>query len=290
MKHYPLPRKNLASSAIIVANGQFPTHPVPLSLLETGVPVVCCDGALRKLLKAKVMPTVVIGDCDSLSEQDRQQYASMICRIAEQESNDLTKAVRYCVEQGWKDLVILGATGGREDHTIANISLLADYLDITREVWMVSDYGVMNAISEEATFESFPGQQVSIFSIEPAPMSSEPEIRLYRCRLHQLVASYIKRIVKRYFYVACIGQNDCLPYIQRDCLSHLPLLKKWNIIPETYSLKFVSAIFWKVVLLKSKPIAIPGALIQKSEFLTSANICLNTTASLIARDPLLRLK
>ena len=173
MKHYPLPRKNLASSAIIVSNGQFPTHPVPLSLLGTGVPVVCCDGALRKLLKAKVMPTVVIGDCDSLSEQDRQQYASMICRIAEQESNDLTKAVRYCVEQGWKDLVILGATGGREDHTIANISLLADYLDITREVWMVSDYGVMNAISEEATFESFPGQQVSIFSIEPAPMSSE---------------------------------------------------------------------------------------------------------------------
>ncbi|WAW06098.1 thiamine diphosphokinase [Oxalobacter formigenes] len=173
MKHYPLPRKNLRPDAIIVANGQFPTHPVPLSLLETGAPVVCCDGALKKLLNANVMPTIVIGDCDSLSEQDRIQYASMICRITEQESNDLTKAVRYCVEQGWKDLVILGATGGREDHTIANISLLADYLDITREVWMVSDYGVMNAISEEATFESWPGQQVSIFSIEQAPMSSE---------------------------------------------------------------------------------------------------------------------
>ena len=179
MRHYLLPRKNLTPDAIIVANGQFPTHPVPLSLLETGGPVVCCDGALKKLLNANVMPTIVIGDCDSLSEQDRIQYASMICRITEQESNDLTKAVRYCVEQGWKDLVILGATGGREDHTIANISLLADYLDITREVWMVSDYGVMNAISEEATFESWPGQQVSIFSIEQAPMSRETLISLF---------------------------------------------------------------------------------------------------------------
>lgn len=48
MRHYLLPRKNLTPDAIIVANGQFPTHPVPLSLLETGGPVVCCDGAIEK--------------------------------------------------------------------------------------------------------------------------------------------------------------------------------------------------------------------------------------------------
>ena len=173
MKHYPLPETIATPDAVIVANGNFPTHPLPLSLLETGAPVVCCDGALGKLLKAGVMPTIIIGDCDSLSVQDFERYASMICRVAEQESNDLTKAVRYCIEQGWKDLVILGATGKREDHTIANISLLADYLDITRDVLMVSDYGVMNAIGGDATFESFPGQQVSIFSIEQAPMSSD---------------------------------------------------------------------------------------------------------------------
>lgn len=173
MKHYPLPESLAAADAVIVANGDFPKHPLPLSLLGTGLPIVCCDGALRKLLDAKVMPTIVIGDCDSLSEQERNQYAHMICRITEQESNDLTKAVRHCIAQGWKNLIILGATGKREDHTIANISLLADYLDITNDVWMVSDYGVMNAISRDATFESWPGQQVSVFSIDQQPMSSE---------------------------------------------------------------------------------------------------------------------
>lgn len=173
MKYYSLPQTHIPADAVIVANGNFPGHAIPLSLLGTGAPVVCCDGALGKLLGAGIMPTIVVGDCDSLSEHDRQQYASMICRVPEQESNDLTKAVRYCLEQGWKDLIILGATGRREDHTIANISLLADYIDMTGEVWMVSDYGVMNAISEDATFESYPGQQVSIFAIEQAPMSSE---------------------------------------------------------------------------------------------------------------------
>ena len=173
MKHYPLPEMPCNADAVIVANGNFPTHPIPLSLLKTGLPIVCCDGALKKLLGADVLPTVIVGDCDSLSGQELQQYASMICRVTEQDSNDLTKAVRYCIEQGWKDLVILGATGKREDHTIANISLLADYLDMAGEVWMVSDFGMMNAISEDTTFDSWPGQQVSIFSIEQAPMSSE---------------------------------------------------------------------------------------------------------------------
>ena len=53
------------------------------------------------------------------------------------------------------------------------MAINSELVGLPREVWMVSDYGVMNAISEEATFESWPGQQVSIFSIEQAPMSSE---------------------------------------------------------------------------------------------------------------------
>lgn len=173
MKHYPLSETTCKADAVIVANGNFPIHPIPLSYLKTGLPIVCCDGALQKLLGANIMPTIIVGDCDSLSEQDLQQYAPMICRVAEQDSNDLTKAVRYCIGHGWKDLVILGATGKREDHTIANISLLADYLDMAGEVRMVSDYGMINAIDEDATFESWPGQPVSIFSIDRKPMSSE---------------------------------------------------------------------------------------------------------------------
>ena len=173
MKLYPLAEADITASAVIVANGNFPVHPVPLSFLKNKIPVVCCDGAVRKLLTIGRMPTVIVGDCDSLSEKEKLQYASIIHKISEQDTNDLTKAVRYCLAQGWKDLIILGATGRREDHTIANISLLADYIDIAGEVWMLSDYGVMNAIREDATFEGYPGQQVSIFSIEKKPMSCE---------------------------------------------------------------------------------------------------------------------
>ena len=42
-------------------------------------------------------------------------------RVAEQETNDLDKAIRLCRERGWGDLVVVGATGLREDHAIGNV-------------------------------------------------------------------------------------------------------------------------------------------------------------------------
>ena len=48
----------------------------------------------------------------------------MIVHVTEQETNDLNKAFRYCLANGWTDIVILGATGKREDHTLGNIGLL----------------------------------------------------------------------------------------------------------------------------------------------------------------------
>ena len=54
-------------------------------------------------------------------------YTALIHRETEQETNDLSKAFRYCLKRGWKKLFILGATGKREDHTMGNISLLSDY-------------------------------------------------------------------------------------------------------------------------------------------------------------------
>jgi len=70
------------------------------------------------------------------------------------------------VERGYKDLVILGATGKREDHTIGNISLLAEYARLANVI-MITDYGEIYPVLETTAFKSSPGQYVSIFSIDP---------------------------------------------------------------------------------------------------------------------------
>lgn len=151
---------------IVLADGDFPTSEHALGILESGLPIVCCDGAVDKLDAYGLEPMAVVGDCDSMSELSAQRFAPIIHRDPDQDTNDLTKAVAFCVDSNFEQLTILGATGGREDHTLGNISLLLEYLPQI-DVRMVSDYGEFRAIDRTTTLPCRVGDQVSIFNIDP---------------------------------------------------------------------------------------------------------------------------
>ena len=85
---------------VILAAGDFPTHEVPLRALREADFVVCCDSAYEQWLVFSVQysvttPFVVIGDGDSLSEDDRRQLGDRWIHVAEQDYNDLHKAMAY---------------------------------------------------------------------------------------------------------------------------------------------------------------------------------------------------
>lgn len=164
MKKYVLPTISDIADTVVLANGQYPAHPIPLTILEQAKYIVCCDGAVNQLSRYNIEPSAIVGDCDSLSDTKKQKYKSIIFRNSDQETNDLTKAVQFCLKNNRKEITILGATGKRDDHTIGNISLLSEYVDLV-SVNMITDYGVFTPIKETAMFESFLGQQVSLFSM-----------------------------------------------------------------------------------------------------------------------------
>ncbi|GHT66110.1 thiamine pyrophosphokinase [Bacteroidia bacterium] len=157
VQHYP---------TVVLADGDFPTGSDALQALREAKNIVCCDGAVTELLHANLLPTAIVGDMDSLPNELQQRFANITHRITEQENNDLTKAVHFCVAQGMKQITVLGATGKREDHTVGNISLLAKYAYLA-DIQMITNYGVFVAISKSAELESFAGQQVSIFALQP---------------------------------------------------------------------------------------------------------------------------
>lgn len=154
------------NTTIIVADGDFPVHEIPLGYLKNAGRIICCDGGAENLIKAGFIPDAIVGDMDSLDISIAGRFHDRIFRNADQETNDLTKAVSWCSDRGYKDLVILGATGGREDHTIGNISLLAEYA-LTLNVRMATDTGMLLPLMRSSVVPSFPGQQVSIFSLNP---------------------------------------------------------------------------------------------------------------------------
>jgi len=151
---------------VILANGQYPTHVVPVRYLAEADLIVCCDGAAEKLVSHGLEPGIITGDLDSVSPELKRKYKSILVQDDDQETNDLTKAVKWCVSQGIKEIAILGATGIREDHTLGNISLLADYNRDLKAI-MLTDTGSFRVFDRTVTIESFPGQQVSLFSLDP---------------------------------------------------------------------------------------------------------------------------
>ncbi len=171
MKKYSLPDKNQQIETVILANGVFPSHSIPLSILNNCQYLVCCDGAVNNLIKTEKEPNVIVGDCDSLSDENLIRYSDIMHRIAEQDTNDLTKAVQYCIQQNKRKITILGATGKREDHTIANVSLLCEYMQ-EADVEMITDYGVFIAINKDSILESYPKQQVSLFCMDQQPITT----------------------------------------------------------------------------------------------------------------------
>lgn len=152
---------------IILANGDFPTHPTPLGLLRSGLRIVCCDGAAQKLISSGIVPAVIIGDMDSLDPELQEIYSERIIRVSSQEANDLTKAFIHTLTLQPSKIYILGATGFREDHTLGNISLLSQYHQNTLTgIEMITDTGRFIPISKTHTFQVPAGSSVSVFSLD----------------------------------------------------------------------------------------------------------------------------
>lgn len=150
--------------AVILANGEFPSHPKPLNELLNAPLLVCCDGAIEKLESLAITPNALVGDLDSVKEHLKRKYESILSYDPDQNTNDLTKAVKWCINHRVKNIVIVGATGKREDHTLGNIGLLCKFARMGVNVTMLTDTGILQPLLASTRIDSYAGQQVSIFS------------------------------------------------------------------------------------------------------------------------------
>ena len=159
--------------AVILANGDYPSSPLPLKVLNEAPYVVCCDGGADEYIAKGHLPDIIIGDGDSLSEENRLKHADLLHHNPDQETNDQTKAVQFLLSEGKKRIAIVGATGKREDHTIGNISLLMEYTRMGVDARIYTDYGVFVPCKDICLFECREGCSVSIFNFTAKGLKSE---------------------------------------------------------------------------------------------------------------------
>ena len=159
------------AKTVILAHGDFPRRDGPSwRLLVSAKRVVACDGAATAYRRRfGRWPDVIVGDLDSLKARPR---GVEVVEVAEQETNDLEKAMALCRARKWRDVVIVGATGRREDHTLGNI-----FRALAAGVPIVTERGVFHPVCGAASFRTRPDAGVSVFAPDPATRMTSKGLR-----------------------------------------------------------------------------------------------------------------
>lgn len=153
--------------------------------------LIAADRGLEFFLDYLILPDVVIGDFDSLSEDGKNflemqnediPYGGMlewklqkgegkvveVVRLRpEKDDSDTQSAMNYAIQNGAKEIVILGVTGNRVDHLMANFGLLILAQKQDTEVALADRYNYMKRIPSGTILkkaEQF-GKYVSFFPL-----------------------------------------------------------------------------------------------------------------------------
>jgi len=150
----------MTESILVVANGEPPSPSLLQRLIQTHAYLVAVDGGLKSCLEAKLEPQLLIGDFDSVTDEERRQFSHIRqIHTPDQNKSDLEKTLSYLFDSGAKTITVCGAIGKRLDHTLTNICLLSRYPD---KVKFETDHESCFALTKSSVIKCHVGQILSL--------------------------------------------------------------------------------------------------------------------------------
>ena len=123
----------------IIANGIIQDYAATAKKLAQTDYIIACDGGLRHAMAMGRVPHCLIGDLDSAPTAQitycREQGVQIIPYPPAKDETDLELALAHAVAKNPAAITILGALGGRFDHALGNVHVLAQAQDIATELW-----------------------------------------------------------------------------------------------------------------------------------------------------------
>ena len=125
--------------------------------------VIAADAGLCYLEQCGIAADLVIGDFDSINALPA--HPNTMALNPEKDDTDMLAAVREGIKAGYSVFHIYCGTGGRIDHTIANLQVLSYLAQNGMQGYLFDKDSVMTAITnQKITFDKIPSGYISVFS------------------------------------------------------------------------------------------------------------------------------
>lgn len=115
--------------AVVFANGDIADYGEVTRWLRDDDFRIAADGGARHMEALGLRPDVIVGDLDSIDSvllaRLQEEGAEVERHPAAKDATDLELAIARAVKDGAKEVLLIGALGGRLDQTLANLLILA---------------------------------------------------------------------------------------------------------------------------------------------------------------------
>lgn len=161
----------MMNRALILANGEWEGDQTYFQSIRDQVDtLVCADGGADYAFQLGLTPDRIFGDLDSIDKEVKEKYESMGMQFVlfpvEKDKTDTHLVLDYLITEGFEEILIGGALGGRPDHLMGNLMMLtyAHKRGVTAK--LISPTVEVQVVEGELVIEGHQGDTFSLVAVD----------------------------------------------------------------------------------------------------------------------------
>ncbi len=156
--------------ALLVGSGSINKYDRLMSSIEEVDYIICADGGLDHLLRVNVDPDIIIGDLDSITREGLEYIEEKSIEVLKfppiKDKTDTELALDFIIDRGFKEVILMGVSGSRLDHTLGSVFLLDKLLREGIKSKLVDDKNTIFIVNDYLSLERIDNTYVSIIPLK----------------------------------------------------------------------------------------------------------------------------
>ena len=148
--------------AVVISAGEIKDTDYIKTFIHEGDFIICADGGLKHAGNLGVTPNLTVGDFDSWQGEIKGEVIKF---NPEKDYTDTHIAVNEALRRGADEIIILGGSGTRLDHTVSNIGLLEYIAKRGAKGQLINETNIITVITKDTEFEGEKGEYISLIPI-----------------------------------------------------------------------------------------------------------------------------